>query len=94
MILPPSGGKPGKQIGALTLQASLPSIADPLEFDAKAVLDGQKLHIEASVASLGKLLDGAATLISVSVEAPAYLAKGLSLDGTATYASKAFASNR
>ena len=45
MILPPSGGKPGKQIGALMLQASLPSIADPLEFDAKAVLDGQKLHV-------------------------------------------------
>ena len=91
VILPPSGGKPGKQIGALMLQASLPSIADPLEFDAKAVLDGQKLHIAGSVASLGKLLDGAATPISVSVEAPAYLAKGLSLDGTATYAGKAFA---
>ena len=91
VILPPSGGKPGKQIGALMLQASLPSIADPLEFDAKAVLDGQKLHIAGSVASLGKLLDGAATPISVSVEAPAYLAKELSLNGTATYAGKAFA---
>ena len=91
VILPPSGGKAGKQIGALMLHASLPSIADPLEFDAKAVLDGQKLHVAGSVASLGKFLDGAATPISVSVEAPAYLAKGLSLDGTATYAGKAFA---
>jgi AsmA protein len=91
VILPPSGGKPGKQIGALMLHASLPSIADPLEFDAKAVLDGQKLHIAGSVASLGKFLDGAATPISLSIEAPAYLAKGLSLDGTATYAGKAFA---
>jgi len=91
VVLPPSGGKPGKQIGALMLHASLPSIADPLAFDAKAVLDGQKLHIAGSVASLGKFLDGAATPISASIEAPAYLAKGLSLDGTATYAGKAFA---
>ncbi|HET9573342.1 MAG TPA: AsmA family protein [Methyloceanibacter sp.] len=91
VILPPSGGKAGKQIGALMLHASLPSIADPLEFDAKAVLDGQKLHVAGSVASLGKFLDGAATPISLSIEAPAYLAKGLSLDGTATYAGKAFA---
>ncbi len=91
VILPPSGGKPGKQIGALMLQASLPSIADPLELDASAVLDGQKLHVAGKVASFGKFLDGAATPISVSVEAPAYLAKGLSLDGMATYAGKAFA---
>jgi len=91
VILPPSGGKPGKQICALMLHASLPSIADAFEFDAKAVLDGQTLHIAGSVASLGKFLDGTATPISVSVEAPAYLADGLILDGTGSYAGKAFA---
>jgi hypothetical protein len=41
VVLPPSGGKPGKQIGAVMLQASLPSINDPAQFDAKGVLDGQ-----------------------------------------------------
>lgn len=91
MILPPSGGNPGKQIGALILHASLPAIADPLELDAQGVLDGQKLHFAGRVASFGKFLDGAATQVSVSVEAPAYLAKGLSLEGMASYAGKAFA---
>ncbi len=91
VILPPSGGAPGKQIGALMLQASLPSIAGQLEFDAKAVLDGERLHVAGSVASLGQLLDGAATPISVAIEAPAYLTKALSLDGNATYQGKAFA---
>jgi AsmA protein len=91
VILPPSGGKPGKQIGALMLQASLPSINDPVEFDAKGALDGQKLRVAGRIASLGKLLDGAATPISVSLEAPAYIAKGLSLDGAVTYAGKAIA---
>jgi AsmA protein len=91
VILPPSGGKPGKQIGALMLQASLPSINDPVQFDSKGVLDGQKLHVAGRIASLGKLLDGTATPISVSLEAPAYIAKGLSLDGVATYAGKAIA---
>ncbi len=91
VILPASGGTPGKKIAALMLQASLPSVADPLKFDAKGVLDGQNLHVAGSIASLGQLLDGAATPISLSVEAPAYLAKGLSLGGNATYAGKAFA---
>jgi AsmA protein len=91
VILPPSGGKPGKQIDALMLQTSLPSINDPVQFDAKGVLDGQKLYVVGRIASLGKLLDGTATPISVSLEAPAYIAKGLSLDGTATYAGKAIA---
>ena len=72
------------------LQASLPSIADPLEFDAKAVLDGRSFMSRASSRASGKFLDGVATPISVSIEAPAYLAKGLSLDGNATYAGKAF----
>src|SRR5512143_3577494 len=91
VILPPSGGKPGKQIGALMLRASLPSIADPLELDANAMLDGQKMHVAGSIASLGKLLDGTPTPISVSMEAPAYLPKNLSLEGTATYAGKSVA---
>jgi AsmA protein len=91
VILPPSGGKQGKQIGALMLQASFPSIADPLELDASALLDGQKLHVAGKVASFGKFLEGAATPISLSLEAPAYLAKGLILDGMVTYAGKAFA---
>jgi AsmA protein len=91
VILPPSGGKPGKQIGALTLETSLPSLADPVDVDAKATLDGQKLHVAGRIASLGELLDGAATPISLSLEAPAYIAKGLSLDGTATYAGKSIA---
>ena len=91
VILPPSGGKAGKQISELMLEASLPSMTDPVVLDAKGVLDGQKLHVAGTIASLGTLLDGAATPISVSLEAPAYIAKSLSLDGTATYAGKAVA---
>ena len=90
MILPPSGGAPGKQIGSLMLQASLPSIADPLEFDAKAVLDGERLHVAGQLASLGHFLDGVATPISVSIEAPAHLTKRLSVAGNAIYQGKAF----
>jgi AsmA protein len=91
VILPPSGGKPGKKIVALMLEASLPSMADPVKLDAKGVLDGQKLHVAGTIASLGKLLGGTATPISISLEAPAYIAESLSLDGTATYAGKAIA---
>jgi AsmA protein len=85
VILPASGGKPGKQIGALMLEASLPAIEDPLSFDMKAVLDGKPLHAAGSIGSLGHLLDGAATPVSLAIEAPSYLADRLALAGTATY---------
>jgi AsmA protein len=91
VILPPSGGKSGKQIVGLMLEASLPSMTDPVDLDAKAVLDGQKVHIAGRIASLGNLLDGAATPISLSLEAPAYVAKGVAVNGTATYVGKAMA---
>ncbi len=88
VILPPSGNKPGKKITALNVEASLPSMADPFELDAHALLDGQRLHIAGKVASLGSLLDGTPTPISLSAEAPAYAANGLTLDGTVTYSGK------
>jgi AsmA protein len=88
IILPPTGNKPGKKITALNVEASLPSMADPFELDARAQLDGQRLHIAGKVASLGSLLDGTPTPISLSAEAPAYAANGLTLDGTVTYSGK------
>jgi AsmA protein len=91
VILPPSGGRPGKKINGLMLEASLPSMTDPVKLDAKGLLDGQKLHVAGRIASLGNLLDGTVTPISVSLEAPASIAKGLSFEGTATYAGKAIA---
>ncbi len=85
VILPASDGKPGKQIGALMFEASLPGIDDPLSFDMKAVLDGKTLHAAGSIGSLGHFLDGMATPVSLAIEAPAYLADSLALAGTATY---------
>ncbi|MBK5199795.1 MAG: AsmA family protein, partial [Methyloceanibacter sp.] len=85
VILPASGGTPGKQIGALMLEASLPAIDDPLSFDMKATLDGKTMHAAGSIGSLGHFLDGAATPVSVAIEAPSYLADRLALVGTATY---------
>ena len=85
MILPASGGKPGKQIGALMLEASLPAIEDPLSFDMKAVLDGKRLRAAGSIGSLGHFLDGVATPVSLAIDAPSYLADSLALAGTATY---------
>ncbi len=91
VILPPSGGKPGKRITALTLRAALPSMAEPFTLDAHATLDGQTLHLAGRVTSLGALLDGTPTPISLTMEAPAYVAEGLALDGIATYAGNAIA---
>src|SRR5581483_7602192 len=68
VILPPSSGRPGKRITALNGEASLPSMADPSAFDAEAMLDGQKLHVAGKIASLGSLLDGRPTAISLSGE--------------------------
>ena len=85
VILPASGGKPGKQIGALMLEASLPAIEDPLSFDMKAVLDGKRLRAAGSIGSLGHFLDGVATPVSLAIDAPSYLADSLALAGTATY---------
>jgi AsmA protein len=85
VILPASGGTPGKQIGALMLEASLPAIDDPLSFDMKATLDGKTVHAAGSIGSLGHFLDGVATPVSVAIEAPSYLADRLALAGTATY---------
>jgi AsmA protein len=85
VILPASGGKPGKQIGALMLEASLPAIEDPLSFDMKAVLDGKRLRAAGSIGGLGHFLDGVATPVSLAIDAPSYLADSLALAGTATY---------
>src|SRR5581483_4828468 len=91
IVLPPSGNKPGKKITALDFEASLPSMADPSVFDAEAVLDGQRLHVAGKIASLGALLDGTPTPLSLSGEAPGYVAKGFAFDGTATYSGKTIA---
>ncbi len=91
VILPPSSGRPGKRITALNGEASLPSMADPSAFDAEAMLDGQKLHVAGKIASLGSLLDGRPTAISLSGEAPGYVAKGFGFEGAATYSGKTIA---
>lgn len=91
IILPPTGNKPGKKITALNIEASLPSMADPSAFDAEAMLDGQKLHVAGKIASLGSLLDGRPTAISLSGEAPGYVARGFGFEGAATYSDKTIA---
>jgi len=85
LILPPSGGAPGKRIEALMVEASLPSIDGPLTFHASAVVDGNEMKAAGSIGDLGRLLDGEAVPVSLKANAPAYLEDEATLNGIATY---------
>jgi AsmA protein len=85
VILPPSGSTPGKRIEALNLEASLPAVDDPLAFDASGLFDEKTMRVAGSIGAFGRFLEGAASPVSLAVEAPATLAHKATLSGTATY---------
>ena len=91
LILPPSGGSPGKRIEALNLEASLPSIDAPLAFDASAAIDRKEMRASGSIGDLGKFLDGEAVPVAVKASVPATLADEATLNGIATYTGGTFA---
>jgi AsmA protein len=91
LILPGSGGAPGKRIEALNLEASLPAPDAPLAFDASASLDGKTIKTAGSIGGLAQLLDGEAVPVSLSIDAPAYLDERAVLNGIATYQGETFA---
>jgi len=91
LILPGSGGAPGKRIEALSLEASLPAFDAPLSFDMTAMFEGKAMHAAGTIDSFGQFLEGEATPISLALEAPAYVAEKVALAGTATYSGAAFA---
>ena len=91
LILPPSGGSPGKRIEALNLEASLPSIEAPLAFDASAAIDGKEMRASGSIGDLGKLLDGEAVPVALKASVTVTLADETTLNGIATYKGGTFA---
>jgi AsmA protein len=91
LILPPSGGAPGKRIEALNLEASLPSIDAPLAFDASAAIVGKEMRASGSIGDLGKFLDGEAVPVALKASAPATLADEATLNGIATHKGGTFA---
>jgi AsmA protein len=91
LILPPSGGSPGKRIEALNLEASLPSIEAPLAFDASAAIDGKEMRASGSIGDLGKFLDGEAVPVALKASVTVALADETTLNGIATYKGGTFA---
>ena len=91
VILRNEGGGPGKRIEALTLEASLPALDEPLSLSLKARFDGQPLRVVGSIATFGPFLDGTAAQVLLDIDAPAYFPQKLALSGTATYTGEMFA---
>lgn len=91
LILPGSGGAPGKRIEALNLEASLPSAAATLSFDGSAVIDGKSIQAAGSVGGFSQLLDGQAVPVSLAIDAPSYLGEKAILNGIASYQGDTFA---
>ena len=90
LILPGSGGAPGKRIEALNLEASMPAPDATLAFDGSASLDGQKIQAAGSIGGLAQLLDGKAVPVSLDIEAPSYLEEKAALNGIASYKGDSF----
>ncbi len=91
LILPPSGGTPGKRIEALMLEASLPSIDAPFAFEASGAVDGQEVEVAGSIGELGGLIEGEAVPVALKIDAPSYLDGEVTLKGVATYKDENFA---
>jgi AsmA protein len=85
VILPASGGIPGKRIEALNLEASLPSYDDKLMIAIDVVYDGQKVTGAGSIGSFGQFLEGTSVPLSLVVEAPSYAEQKIALSGSAAY---------
>ena len=90
LILPGSGGAPGKRIEALTLEASMPAPDATLAFDGSATLDGHKIQAAGSIGGLAQLLDGKAIPLSLDIDAPSYLEEKAALNGIASYKGDSF----
>ena len=90
LILPGSGGAPGKRIEALTLEASMPAPDATLAFDGSATLDGHKIQAAGSIGGLAQLLDGEAVPLSLDIDAPSYLEEKAALNGIASYKGDSF----
>lgn len=91
VILPASGGAPGKRIDALNLEASLPSAAATLSFDGRATIDGRSIQAAGSIDNFGQFLDGKAVSLALAIDAPSYIGEKAVLNGTATYQGDSFA---
>jgi AsmA protein len=91
LILPGSGGAPGKRIDAINLEASLPSADATLSFDGSAVIDGKSIQAAGSVGGFSQLLDGQAVPVSLAIDAPSYLGEKAILNVMASYQGDTFA---
>ena len=91
LILPGTGGAPGKRIEALNLEASLPAPDATLAFDASASLDGQTIKAAGTIGGLAQLLDGKAVPVSLAIDAPSYLDEKAVVNGIASYKGDSFA---
>ena len=91
LILPDSGGAPGKRIEALNLEASLPSPDATLAFDGSASLEGQTIQAAGTIGGLAQLLGGNAVPVSLAIEAPSYLDEKAIVNGIASYKGDTFA---
>ena len=85
VLLPASAGKPREKITGLMLEASLLSGSGPLDFEAAADFDGNKVKTTGSIGGFVHFLGGGPAPIRLTVEAPAYLPESATLSGTATY---------
>jgi len=85
VILPASGGEPGKRIDKLNLEASLPGYDAPLSFDMSAVFDGKAMQSAGSIGTFGPFLEGAPAPVRLTANAPGLLDAPASLSGTASY---------
>jgi len=85
LILPPSGGQPGKRIEKLNLEASLPAYDDPLSFEASAVVEGKPMEAAGSIGNFGQFLDGSPAPVRLTASAPGLLPDLASLNGMAAY---------
>ena len=85
VILPASGGEPGKRIEKLDLEASLLAFDAPLSFETSAVFDGKPMQAAGSIGTFGPFLDGAPAPVRVTANLPGMLDAPASLSGTASY---------
>jgi AsmA protein len=90
LILPGSGRGSGRRIEAFSLEASLPTPDATLTFEGSALVEGQKIQAAGSLGGLAQLLDGEAVPLSLTVDAPSYLAETTVLNGIASYKGDSF----
>lgn len=85
VILPASGGEPGKRIEKLDLEASLPGYDAPLSFETSAAFDGKAMQAAGSIGTFGPFLEGAPAPVRIKANAPGMLDAPASVSVTASY---------